>query len=77
MMIEIPITRREPIMRWIPCSERTPDNEDKVLCCTKTKKGLYNIVIGYHTERYGWACGMNSNVIAWMPLPDPYTGGES
>ena len=53
------------------------DNEDKVLCCTKTKKGFYNLVIGYYMGAHGWACGMNSNVIAWMPLPEPYTGGES
>lgn len=24
-MIQIPIERREPVMRWIPCSEQLPD----------------------------------------------------
>lgn len=74
-MIPIKIKRREPIMRWIPCSERLPETEDKVLCCTATKKGGKNIVIGYYmaTMKY-WVCGMNSNVIAWMPLPEPYKG---
>lgn len=24
-------------MRWIPCSERMPSDENKVLCCTQTK----------------------------------------
>ncbi len=61
---------------WILCSERLPENDDKVLCCTATKKGTRNIVIGYYiAERKYWACGMNSNVIAWQPLPECYKGG--
>ena len=61
--------------QWIPCSERLPETEDKVLCCTATKKGVKSIVIGCYmaTMKY-WACGMNSNVIAWKPLPEPYKG---
>ena len=60
--------------RWVPCSERLPENEDNVLCCTATKKGLRNVVIGYYILDKGcWACAMNSsNVIAWTPLPEPY-----
>jgi len=62
---------------WVPCSVRLPENDDKVLCCTATKKGTRNIVIGYYiAEREYWACGMNSNVIAWMPLPEPYKEAE-
>lgn len=30
-MIEIPIKRREPVMRWTPCSERLPELDDEVL----------------------------------------------
>lgn len=57
--------------RWIPCSERLPDNDDKVLCQTVTKKDAVGMVIGYYG--YGrWCCGMNSNVVAWMRLPEPY-----
>ena len=76
-MIPIKIERREPIPRWIPCSERLPETEDKVLCCTATKKGVKSIVIGYYmADMKYWACGMNNNVIAWMPLPEVY-GGET
>ncbi len=57
--------------RWIPCRDRLPEDDVKVLCQTMTKKGLASFVIGYHYSN-GWACGMNSNVIAWMPLPEPY-----
>ena len=61
--------------QWIPCSERLPETEDKVLCCTATKKGVKSIVIGYYmADMKYWACGMNNNVIAWMPLPEVYKG---
>ena len=68
---EIPV----PEQRWIPCSERLPEDGDKVLCMTKTKKGNLNHVVGYHYSG-GWACGMNSNVVAWMELPEPYEEGN-
>lgn len=47
--------------------DRLPDTEDRVLCCTKTAKGVQNIVIGYYMNG-AWRCGMNSNVTHWMPL---------
>ena len=62
--------------QWIRCSRKLPDTEEKVLCLTKTKKGVYGYVLGYYTKEFGWACGMNSNVIAWMPLPAPYKEEE-
>ena len=61
--------------KWIPVTERLPENDEKVLCQTVTKKGQINMVIGFYDfER--WCCGMNSNVIAWMPLPELYEEGE-
>ena len=59
-------------MEWIPVSEKLPDHNEHVLCCTATKKGTRNVVIGYYMDR--WCCGMNSNVVAWMELPEPYEG---
>lgn len=58
--------------KWIQVSwENLPEDESKVLCCTITKKGSKNIVIGYYSrELERWVCGMNSNVIAWQPLPE-------
>lgn len=61
-------------LRWIPVSEKLPDTDDKVLCQTVTKKGMVGMVLGYYD--YGrWCCGMNSNVVAWMKLPEPYKEG--
>lgn len=43
--------------KWIPVSwENLPEDESKVLCCRELER---------------WVCGMNGNVIAWMPLPEP------
>ena len=67
------IDRQPKVSEWIPVSERLPETEDKVMCCTETKKGNKNIVIGYYMDG-AWRCGMNSNVIAWMPLPEPWKG---
>ena len=69
----LPSAQSEP--QWTPCSERLPDHEDRVLCCTYTKAGIPNHVIGYYASGR-WCCGMNSNVVAWMPLPDPYVMEE-
>lgn len=66
---------QEPERKWIPVSERLPETEDKVMCCTETKKGDKNIIIGYYMEG-SWRCGMNSNVVAWQPLPEPYKAGD-
>ena len=57
--------------RWIPCAERLPSDENKVLCCTQTKAGAKNIVLGYYAGGK-WRCGMNSNVVVWKPLPEVY-----
>ena len=71
---------------WIPCSERLPEtpkhyyDRSLYLTCTKT---------GYITSIYwwdGWNCLMNEDgtiyreheikdIIAWMPLPEPYKEG--
>lgn len=69
-MIEIPIERREPVMRWIPCSERLPEwNEhvdDMVLVCYGNGSVRFNTFL-----KGEWCQG---NPIAWMPLPEPYKG---
>lgn len=61
----------DPLREWVPVETTLPPDEDKVLCCTVTKKGLKNLVIGYYAHDR-WCCGMNSNVIAWRFLPPAY-----
>lgn len=59
---------------WINPAEQLPLDGERVLCVTKTKSGLLNLVIGYWDAKWSngagrWACGMNSNVVRWSWLP--------
>lgn len=74
---------------WIPCSERLPEAEygegDSVLCCTES--GLMYILYWHGGnwcvptgEPHHWVnhkTGWHDKVIAWMPLPTPYKGGDN
>lgn len=59
------------VLTWHDCDNQLPVNEDKVLCVTRTKSGVLNIVTGYYAEGR-WCCGMNSNVIFWASLLPVY-----
>lgn len=69
---------------WIPVSERLPEKSDKYLC---THGGTYIVGTDFYTtkddaemdfdepeEYVGWG---SKNVIAWMPLPEPYKAERS
>ena len=69
--------------QWIPCSERLPEEDGQYLITVK-----YIHVDGYediYAEHGNWTdgkwdmfcfghCGEVENILAWMPLPEPYKG---
>ena len=61
---------------WIPVTERLPENSDTVLI---THRG--GVSFGWYNGIY-WERGASTKhrplqtVVAWMPLPEPYKGGE-
>lgn len=58
---------------WIPCSERLPEDEKKVLCFGKNSLGSMKYEVAtYCHELELWMCSIISDVLAWQPLPDPY-----
>ena len=70
------VTPQEP--RWIPVSERMPEENRTVIA--STKHGVYSEA--RYTKEDGWEWAYESgadyweeigcNVLAWMPLPEPY-----
>ena len=94
----------QPEQRWIPCSERLPEDIRPVIVTWKNTdpKSYYQYIVGKHFT--GTACYKNGKwywyssttedmlaeygrydseefdeaieCIAWMPLPEPYKGGE-
>ena len=75
-------TGREPeelqkTREWIPVEEQLPENERSVLLC-----GTQGWVdIGWYTQgvwRTGFsAAEITKDVVAWMPLPEPYRAQEN
>jgi hypothetical protein len=61
------ILEQEP--RWIPVSERSPEDGEEVLVSGYDTYGKKVIIARYQGEQYGFTCGL---VSAWMPLPEPY-----
>lgn len=114
---ELQERRKRPEQRWIPCSERLPDNRVDVLICYRAwqqyaKRYVYSIVNGWYARKHSvnenvflewegdcdykededefyiqegwyefttqgngdlmnWYIG-DAEVVAWMPLPEPY-----
>lgn len=81
---EQPTVEAEP--RWIPCCERLPEENGQYLITVR-----YKHVDGYedvYAEHGDWCdgnwdmfcfghCGEVESIPAWMPLPEPYRGGDS
>lgn len=70
------------VQGWIPCSERLPKKGEVVLITN----GKGNVRCGqYRSEHdvrgdthYWWWKGKTvESVLAWMPLPKPYKGGDA
>lgn len=79
-----PVTPQES--RWIPVTERLPEEMFGCLVTVwdanpKTGEEFENILpefVGYDGETWNGADGkpIAFEVVAWMPLPEPYKGGE-
>ena len=75
--------RADAIQRqWIPCSDALPKDEEEVIVSIHDDSGDY----AYDYTSSGWyaAAGefwvvdneANMRVVAWMPLPKPWEGGQ-
>lgn len=67
-----------PETRWVPVSERLPKEGMAVLVWCPERKNIY---CACYEEKQWWIFGayfkkIELDVIAWMPLPERYKGGE-
>jgi len=83
------VVSAEAVQGWIPCSERLPDIKEHHVseaCLVYCENGAYGFaeleenIFG----QVGWSCEREDEyheplgeVIAWMPLPKPYKGGDN
>ena len=74
---------QEPERKWIPVSERLPENGCGVLVTVNGKHNNITFVNALEIAEYGNTEGwiiegyldwLDPNVIAWQPLPEPYKG---
>lgn len=57
-------------MRWIPCSERLPEEFQAVLVLGKSgNKYQRGCEVSWITP-IGWVCWFTSDITHWMPLPE-------
>lgn len=60
--------------RWIPVTEKLPEESTAVLVWCPERKNIY---CAYYNEKHWWIFGaywegIEMKITAWMPLPQPY-----
>ena len=80
----------EAVQGWIPCSERLPEIDETLHPCDQISEEVlgtdtYGNIRHVYLTKCGYLkptfCtveeGMSVDIVAWMPLPKPYKGGDS
>lgn len=82
-----PVKPQEPKTGWIPVSERLPEHTDyyliqysRKICADEMAVAFYSVEEAELDKDYTWEfkpqCGEYKDIIAWMPLPEPYKEGR-
>lgn len=62
----------EPDLKWIPVSERLPENGHYYLWCSDGG----SVQSDYYWNGFDNGKKYGYNIVAWQPLPEPYRGEQ-
>ena len=63
--------------RWIPCEERMPEEGRFLVTFKKSVWGEHcGVDVAYFSPNHRWFCPNGCEIIAWMPLPEPWKGAD-
>lgn len=65
--------------KWIPCSERLPEEAGFYIVTKRQKSGEIQVALGSYRPLFNeWSGNGNfKDVLAWMPLPEQYKAGDT
>lgn len=76
------IMRFPSAQQWIPVTERLPEEKTRVLATVLTQRRELIVISGEYImgafccdNGFCWMAD-GEEVVAWMPLPQPYEGGQ-
>lgn len=86
----IQLEKLPPVPQWIPCNEKLPEENNFYLATiyTRVMQTAFCDILFYgapqlcEDKKVGWYFMLNGdveqvfNVIAWMPLPEPWKGSD-
>lgn len=58
--------------KWIPVSERLPEDKQGCIVTVQGDSKTFIDIVTYYAEEHSFLYYEECNVLAWMPLPEPY-----
>ena len=85
--IKVAIQEEPTVPQWIPVTERTPTEDGEYITTVENGEGMFTTSLDWRQDWKEWgflsyygesdepAWRRVTNVVAWMPLPEPYKEG--